>query len=40
MNDPQHQYGNTTLIIGDARVFGRIYMGTNGRGIIYGDSPN
>jgi hypothetical protein len=41
MNDSTHQYGNAeNLIIGDPRVFGRVYIGTNGRGIIYGDSPH
>jgi len=35
--DPQHQYGNLTLVIGDPRIYGRIYIGSNGRGIIYGD---
>jgi xyloglucan-specific exo-beta-1,4-glucanase len=35
--DPQHQYGNITLVIGDPRVYGRIYIGSNGRGVIYGD---
>lgn len=35
--DPQHQYGNLTLVIGDPRVYGRIYIGANGRGVIYGD---
>ncbi|HXN49492.1 MAG TPA: xyloglucanase, partial [Bryobacteraceae bacterium] len=37
INDAQHQYGNASLVIGDPRVFGRVYIGTNGRGIIYGD---
>jgi photosystem II stability/assembly factor-like uncharacterized protein len=37
INDDQHQYGNASLVIGDARVFGRVNIGTNGRGIIYGD---
>ena len=37
INDDQHQYGNASLVIGDPRVFGRVYIGTNGRGIIYGD---
>jgi hypothetical protein len=35
--DPQHQYGNITLVSGDPRVYGRIYLGVNGRGVIYGD---
>jgi xyloglucan-specific exo-beta-1,4-glucanase len=38
INDDQHQYawtGNT--ITGDPRVYGRVYFGTNGRGVIYGD---
>ena len=37
MNDDRHQYGNASLLIGDPRIFGRVYIGTNGRGIIYGD---
>jgi hypothetical protein len=35
--DPAHQFGNLTLVIGDPRLYSRIYIGTNGRGIIYGD---
>jgi xyloglucan-specific exo-beta-1,4-glucanase len=38
INDDQHQYGVTnTAITGDPRVYGRVYIGTNGRGIIYGE---
>lgn len=37
INDSQHQYGNTCCITGDPRLYGRVYFGTNGRGIIYGD---
>lgn len=37
VNDDQHQYGNVTVINGDSRVFGRLYVGTNGRGILYAE---
>jgi len=38
INDDQHQYAQTnSAITGDPRVYGRVYFGTNGRGIIYGD---
>jgi Chitobiase/beta-hexosaminidase C-terminal domain len=40
ISDAAHQYGNASLIIGDPRTFGRVYIGTNGNGIFYGDSPN
>ncbi len=40
VNDYNHQYGNPNIIVGDPRVFGRFYLGTPGRGIIEGDSPN
>jgi hypothetical protein len=37
INDDQHQFGTATVVIGDPRVYGRVYIGTNGRGIFYGD---
>jgi hypothetical protein len=40
INDIAHQYGSFNIIIGDPRVFGRVYFGTPGRGIIEGDSAN
>jgi xyloglucan-specific exo-beta-1,4-glucanase len=38
INDDAHQYGlQNQPITGDPRTYGRVYYGTNGRGIIYGD---
>jgi hypothetical protein len=38
VNDDRHQYAQTnSAITGDPRIYGRVYFGTNGRGIIYGD---
>jgi hypothetical protein len=37
INDDAHQFGGAGLVAGDPRVYGRVYIGTNGRGIIYGD---
>jgi hypothetical protein len=38
INDNQHQYAFTGgAITGDPRVFGRVYLSTNGRGIIVGE---
>ncbi|PAD78498.1 cellulose binding domain-containing protein [Paenibacillus campinasensis] len=39
INDDQHQYASTnTAITGDPRIYGRVYIGTNGYGIVYGDT--
>ncbi|MBV1852032.1 cellulose binding domain-containing protein [Catellatospora tritici] len=39
INDAQHQWGNAgDSITGDPRTYGRVYLGTNGRGIVYGDT--
>jgi xyloglucan-specific exo-beta-1,4-glucanase len=42
IDDDQHRFATAGIIIGDPRVYGRVYIGTNGRGIIQGDShgPN
>ncbi|HUA38805.1 MAG TPA: xyloglucanase [Candidatus Sulfopaludibacter sp.] len=37
INDDQHQFGWINHVTGDPRVYGRVYFGTAGRGIIYGD---
>jgi hypothetical protein len=37
INDDAHQYGMLGTISGDPRIYGRVYVGTQGRGIVYGD---
>ncbi|HXX68980.1 MAG TPA: sialidase family protein [Polyangiaceae bacterium] len=37
INDNRHQFGFAGAIAGDPRVYGRVYVGTGGRGIVYGD---
>ncbi|MGW1214087.1 cellulose binding domain-containing protein [Streptomyces sp. NPDC002499] len=41
INDAAHQWGWTgAAITGDPRVYGRVYVSTNGRGVIYGDTSD
>jgi xyloglucan-specific exo-beta-1,4-glucanase len=37
INDAAHQWGIPTTITGDPRIYGRVYVGTNGFGAFYGD---
>lgn len=37
INDASRQFASARIIIGDPRVYGRAYVGTNGRGILYGE---
>ena len=40
INDDAHQYGgpgNGQFVVGDENVFGRVYMSTVGRGIVFGE---
>jgi photosystem II stability/assembly factor-like uncharacterized protein len=37
INDDQHQWGLVLHIAGDPKKFGRVYVGTHGRGTFYGD---
>jgi xyloglucan-specific exo-beta-1,4-glucanase len=40
VNDDAHQFGgpaNGAFVVGDTNVFGRVYMSTAGRGIVYGE---
>ncbi|MEV2229561.1 1,4-beta-glucanase [Streptomyces phaeochromogenes] len=39
INDDAHQWGWTgEVVVGDPRVYGRVYLATNGRGIQYGEA--
>ncbi|MFI0964961.1 cellulose binding domain-containing protein [Streptomyces sp. NPDC021080] len=41
INDDAHQWGWTgAAITGDPRIYGRVYVATNGRGIVYGDTSD
>ena len=37
ISDDQHQYGWINCVTGDPRIYGRVYFGPSGRGVIYGD---
>jgi hypothetical protein len=37
INDDKHQFGTANSVEGDPRVFGRMYLGTSGRGIVVGE---
>jgi len=37
IDDPSHKFSGANIVIGDPRVYGRAYVGTNGRGIVYGE---
>jgi len=37
VTDAKHEYGTRGVVIGDPRIYGRLYLGTNGRGVFYAD---
>jgi hypothetical protein len=37
INDDGHQFGSINALAADPNLFGRVYVGTGGRGIVYGD---
>jgi photosystem II stability/assembly factor-like uncharacterized protein len=37
INDDQHQWGLILHVAGDPKQYGRVYVGTHGRGTMYGD---
>jgi photosystem II stability/assembly factor-like uncharacterized protein len=37
INDDQHQWGLILQTAGDPRIYGRVYVGTHGRGVLYGE---
>jgi photosystem II stability/assembly factor-like uncharacterized protein len=37
INDERHQFGQVRAISGDPKRFGRLYVATGGRGVVYGE---
>ena len=37
INDDRHQWGLVLQVAGDPKQYGRVYVGSHGRGIVYGD---
>ena len=37
INDDRHQFGSISSLTGDPRVYGRVYIGAGGRGVIVGE---
>lgn len=37
INDDQHQWGLVLQVTGDPKKYGRVYVGTHGRGVFYGE---
>ncbi|HKM93229.1 MAG TPA: hypothetical protein VJY41_06235, partial [Prolixibacteraceae bacterium] len=40
INDDKHQWGLLLHVTGDPKKYGRVYVGTHGRGVLYGDPLN
>lgn len=38
INDARHQFGAISILTGDPRIFGRVYLATGGRGVMVGDA--
>jgi xyloglucan-specific exo-beta-1,4-glucanase len=36
IDDDEHRFGWLGHVTGDPRIYGRVYLGTGGRGVIYG----
>jgi hypothetical protein len=39
ITDPAHQWGLILQVTGDPDRWGRVYVGTHGRGVLYGNPP-
>ncbi|MFZ5891590.1 MAG: WD40/YVTN/BNR-like repeat-containing protein [Myxococcota bacterium] len=37
IDDTRHKYGYLNVIAGDPKLYGRLYVGTSGRGVLYAD---